>query len=854
MLRYFSTKEGGEKKKKKVTKKRKVVDDDDVDVENSTTPDHNANKKIKTITAKKKKRKPAQGHKVATQSQVDKIIKDTKQLQAKNLRFDHTKAFNGDVEPISEPQEMFDDMVRRANESAAIKDKEGVTKFLNHVGDRPIRVATMCSGTESPVLALKMIAKAAKDQGLGDLRIEHVFSAEIEPYKQAYISRNFGDHDLILFRDVEELQFTHAHTAYGARVEVPLDVDLLIAGTSCKDCSSLNNQRQDLLDKNAQGTGGESYRTFFGMFSWVKRARPAFVILENVSGAPWDDMCATFESINYHATWRKVDTKMWYVVIFFLLSCLSLSLSNPIHFDLHTHILTHTHTHRYIPHTRERGYLIAINRDHLEKKKRDRTKIWHQLMGGVQGVGLQRCASSTVEEFLLDSDSDKVFPLRTNHELYITARKAGWDRCLARHAKRRFVEGLGDARPITGWNPNGVAKPLCDWWRPWLRSLTDRTLDVVDIQFLSYVKHQRMDFRWKQLVCDLSQNIDRQSRAKFGLTGCLTPGGILLLTNRGGPVIGVETLKLQGLPVDDLLLTRETMAELQDFAGNAMTSTVVGASMLAGLLSSPDALAPRTSSSSSSTLSLSSKMDVDDNLDNTVVVMGNDMLTPYKGSNSTSFTSLQDLLSKAHKSARRCETEGNHRVCDRVHVCKDCEHSVDATMAGKPSHNFEKTELASERLKPRDFVIELQKFLPMRMEIQDLDVNMLNRVAESKGWSIGSDVDYVWSESNEDAKKKKNATTTNTTTKKKVNAFAAMMKAASQRKRMRSTATVSSSHEPPHKKLSRDAKAKMRVMWRRAVCKVNKTQFHFREIRRDRVWKAIYTNTQRDVLELVRDV
>jgi len=345
MLRYFSTKEGGEKKKKKVTKKRKVVDDDDVDVENSTTPDHNANKKIKTITAKKKKRKPAQGHKVATQSQVDKIIKDTKQLQAKNLRFDHTKAFNGDVEPISEPQEMFDDMVRRANESAAIKDKEGVTKFLNHVGDRPIRVATMCSGTESPVLALKMIAKAAKDQGLGDLRIEHVFSAEIEPYKQAYISRNFGDHDLILFRDVEELQFTHAHTAYGARVEVPLDVDLLIAGTSCKDCSSLNNQRQDLLDKNAQGTGGESYRTFFGMFSWVKRARPAFVILENVSGAPWDDMCATFESINYHATWRKVDTKMWYVVIFFLLSCLSLSLSNPIHFDLHTHILTHTHTH-----------------------------------------------------------------------------------------------------------------------------------------------------------------------------------------------------------------------------------------------------------------------------------------------------------------------------------------------------------------------------------------------------------------------------------------------------------------------------------------------------------------------------
>ena len=309
MLRYFS-KKGEEESKEKKKKKRK--NDSLIDSENENkNVKSNVKKRVKTS---EKKRKPAPGHKVATRSQVEKIVKDTKQAQAKNIKFDHVKAFNGDVEPISEPQDMFDDMVRRANKSAAIKGKKGVSQLLEHVGDRPIRVATMCSGTESPVLALKMIAKAAKNQGLGDLRIEHVFSAEIEPYKQAYISRNFGDQDLILFRDVEELQFTHAHTAYGARVEVPLDVDLLVAGTSCKDCSSLNNQRQDLLDKNTQGTGGESYRTFFGMFSWVKRARPAFVILENVTGAPWNDMCASFQSINYHATWRKVDSKKWYVV------------------------------------------------------------------------------------------------------------------------------------------------------------------------------------------------------------------------------------------------------------------------------------------------------------------------------------------------------------------------------------------------------------------------------------------------------------------------------------------------------------------------------------------------------------
>ncbi len=30
------------------------------------------------------------------------------------------------------------------------------------------------------------------------------------------------------------------------------------------------------------------------------------------------------------------------------------------------------------------------------------------------------------------------------------------------------------------------------------------------------------------------------------------------VTNRGGPMIGAELLSLQGIPVDDLLLTRES--------------------------------------------------------------------------------------------------------------------------------------------------------------------------------------------------------------------------------------------------------------------------------------------------------
>ena len=43
-------------------------------------------------------------------------------------------------------------------------------------------------------------------------------------------------------------------------------------------------------------------------------------------------------------------------------------------------------------------------------------------------------------------------------------------------------------------------------------------------------------------------------------------------------------MSLQGIPVDDLLLTRESEGQMSDLAGNAMTTTVVGACMLSALL------------------------------------------------------------------------------------------------------------------------------------------------------------------------------------------------------------------------------------------------------------------------------
>lgn len=71
-----------------------------------------------------------------------------------------------------------------------------------------------------------MIAKAIKASHGLTLAFDHVFSCEIEPFKQAYIERNFAPP--ILFRDVTELGKKRAHTAYGSMAEVPGDVDVSI--------------------------------------------------------------------------------------------------------------------------------------------------------------------------------------------------------------------------------------------------------------------------------------------------------------------------------------------------------------------------------------------------------------------------------------------------------------------------------------------------------------------------------------------------------------------------------------------------------------------------------------------------
>ena len=214
--------------------------------------------------------------------------------------------------PINEIGEIFADLVKNA---------PGLADFARFMEGQTIKVATMCSGTESPLLALELISDSVKAQTGVKLRFTHGFSCEIDPWKQAYIERNFAPsasrppsptcsplscangNPLLpcsspgyLFADVTELGQEYAHNAYGAEIKVPIEgYTMLVAGTSCVDFSNLNRQGKSITDK------GESGRTWQGMLAWTIRARPMIVILENIVSAPWARMVADFEEIGYSA-------------------------------------------------------------------------------------------------------------------------------------------------------------------------------------------------------------------------------------------------------------------------------------------------------------------------------------------------------------------------------------------------------------------------------------------------------------------------------------------------------------------------------------------------------------------------
>ncbi|KAF8852456.1 hypothetical protein BDZ45DRAFT_695110 [Acephala macrosclerotiorum] len=159
---------------------------------------------------------------------------------------------------------------------------------------RVLKVAAICSGSDAPIFFLNLLTEDLELRHNICLPFEQLFCAEISPFKQAFLERNF--HPQIIFSDVSEFSEPNfqegktATTTYGSQAQVPGALDILFVGPSCKDFSALNNEKKTLAEK------GESGITFEGLFDYMIHFAPKSVVIENVTRVPWDSIRRTVET------------------------------------------------------------------------------------------------------------------------------------------------------------------------------------------------------------------------------------------------------------------------------------------------------------------------------------------------------------------------------------------------------------------------------------------------------------------------------------------------------------------------------------------------------------------------------
>ncbi|RYN75563.1 hypothetical protein AA0117_g6173 [Alternaria alternata] len=561
------------------------------------------------------------------------------------------KGIDLSLPPLSSIQECMSDLTTKAVQL-------GLCEALKSLGERPIRVATVCSDTESPLLALDEISKALVARGHTPMQIQQEFSAEIEVIKQGYIERNFAPNRL--FRDVRDFireSATTAITAYGAEVDIPTDVDILVAGFVCKDLSRLNSRGKTLDD------GGESGDTFQGMYAYTDRFRPSIVLLENVKNEKktWDDVVRTFDRIGYKAQWIYCDTKNY-----------------------------------YLPQTRERMYMIAIERTLFGKGVKSATSQWKDLM-----QNFERQCSSPYEAFLPES-------LKESSGYSLLKNEPDWALCKLRNDHIRSEKRLGILSPISRRSDNGTVLPPDFADRKFYISQSSRVHDAIDIAHLEAAA-KGYDSLYKMALWDVGQNVDR-FKADLGIAPCITPGGQDFASNRQHALNGSQLLMLQGMPLDRLLFASETQKDLQNLAGNAMSTTVIGASLISALIVGCKAFRPYQAKSGGKTLSAPP--------DSNMITEPSMLKRTFVQPSTYEDLNLVKLQQEAKSSARMCNCEGKQAISkSTIQICSACGHSACSSCADNPKHVYRTIVPASHRTTPPDeFIRRWRQLMPSRLK------------------------------------------------------------------------------------------------------------------------------------------
>lgn len=462
-------------------------------------------------------------------------------------------------------------------------------------------------------------------------------------------------------------------TAAGFKAEVPTKVDLLIVGSSCVDFSTLNPKKKRELANSPlfpsvspvdpanptpplapfidsiEDIVGESAVTFIASMKYLLRVRPKLVVLENVNTAPWRNIAGDyFPMAQYHATYVSVDSKDYGV-----------------------------------PQTRQRGYCVAADFLHYGEHAKDIVEEWAKIV-----VAIAPRTQIPLEKLLLRPGDRAVREMEIPIERGSCREpSAKATMCNMRHKDARELFCLPELNPITGIDARGTCKPDDRIFGGWIQKQGPRVCDLLDISFMRVLNHHAFDLRFKLHIIDLSQNVDR-SLGHVGQSPCVTPAGIQFLTGQGRPLLGSETLALQGIDSSKLVPSTESEKDWRDLAGNAMTTTVIGSAILALIVAESNVCRSK---------------------DIGLEEPAHDVIDDFRGEGRAGFY-VEDMeeisepynrellgvnvghlldLYKRSRSYCPCDGLGIRNRANHLSVCKDCGEIRCKFCAGNPQHDFE---------------------------------------------------------------------------------------------------------------------------------------------------------------------
>ena len=462
-----------------------------------------------------------------------------------------------------------------------------------------IRVGTLCSGTDAPIFALEALLSKLNqnhdNSSSSSMTMEHVFSCENVKFKRDFIAKT--SNPPLIFNDLIELANNSDGRGLchdGSTHALPNNEELhfLIAGTECKDFSSLSSSRKGINDRN-----GKSASTFWATHKLAKQLQPCIILLENVSQCPASQMANAFIDIGYTPVHSKVCTSNY-----------------------------------YLPQSRCRSYFIFLNNkktrfregltcdDWIVKMERLKRKENDEIVSWTRYLGIDNDDSDAMEKkmMMMQRPSKKKGGGGPRGKPLAESLDSKW---LAEITAIETKEGLTPYNAKEG----GGARPYTDITKDVeaIASLPDRAKMRLDVQYKRAIK-VGIDPMKSHLIWNPAQQLRyTHSGISFGsnnendddgsgdgndrsggsnnntkatprlITPCVTPKHEWIISSRMGPLTGVEALALQGICNNQYhhqnVLSKEVLSQfkceqLRDLAGNAVSTTVVAAVFISTFL------------------------------------------------------------------------------------------------------------------------------------------------------------------------------------------------------------------------------------------------------------------------------